>query len=122
VYGVGAQNVDENGGSSDDVWMYGLGFGPSWRAGSTVFDLELLGWQINHGASHYDGISLLGQLRLSVAYGLGPFRIVAGGALNSHISTDPQSPLILERRTVPSEMTREVKVVSWPSAFVGLRI
>src|SRR6185436_18279970 len=54
AYGVGGHP------GSQDVWMYGLGFGPSWRAGSTVFDLELLGWQINHGASHYDGISLLG--------------------------------------------------------------
>jgi hypothetical protein len=106
--------------------MYGLGFGPSWRAGSTVFDLELLGWQINHGASHYDGLSLLGQLRLSIAYGLGPFKLVAGGALNGHVSSDPASPLILERTTAPAqapaEMTREVRVVWWPSAFVGLRL
>jgi hypothetical protein len=123
VYGVGGHPVDETGvGDRQDVWMYGLGFGPSWRAGSTVFDLELLGWQINHGKSHYDGLSLLGQLRLSMAYGLGPFKLVAGGALNSHISSDPASPLILERRTAPPEMKREVTVVWWPSAFVGLRI
>jgi hypothetical protein len=102
--------------------MYGLGFGPSWRAGGALFDVELIGWQINHGTSHYDGLSLLGQLRLSMAYGVGPFQIVAGGALNAHVSSDPQSPLVLERRTMDPEMTREVRVVTWPSAFVGLRI
>lgn len=124
VYGIGGHPVDETGGDkSDDVWMYGLGFGPSFRAGSTIFDLELIGWQINHGARHYDGISILGQLRLSIAYGLGPFRIVAGGALNGHISTDPASPLVLERRSPGTPMeTREVRVVTWPSAFIGLRI
>jgi hypothetical protein len=127
VYGVGGHPVDETGvggtgGADDDVWMYGLGFGPSWRAAGAVVDLELLGWQINHGRSHYDGLSLLGQLRLSAAYGLGPLQIVAGGALNGHVSSDPESPLVLERRTTPTEMTREVRVVWWPSAFVGVRI
>jgi hypothetical protein len=103
--------------------MYGLGFGPSWRAGSTVFDLELIGWQINHGTRHYDGLSILGQLRFSIAYGLGPFKLVAGGALNTHVSSDPESPLMLERRTRPESMsTREVTVVTWPSAFFGLRL
>lgn len=128
VYGVGGHPVDKDGvggsGDSDrdDVWMYGLGFGPSWRTGSALFDLELIGWQINHGKSHYDGLSLLGQLRLSMAYGLGSFQVVAGGALNAHVSSDPQSPLMLERRTVEPQMTREISVVWWPSAFVGLRI
>ena len=123
VYGVGGHPVDETGETSDDVWMYGLGFGPSWRAGGTIFDLELIGWQINHGARHYDGVSILGQLRLSIAYGLGPFRLVAGGALNGHVSTDPASPLVLERRSPGTPMEgREVRVVTWPSAFVGLRI
>jgi hypothetical protein len=132
VYGVGGHPVDKDGiggtggsGDRDDVWMYGLGFGPSWRAGQAIFDLELLGWQINHGAAHYDGLSLLGQLRLSMAYGLGPFQVVAGGAFNAHVSSDPQSPLVLERRTSdPGDppMTREVRVVWWPSAFIGVRI
>ena len=128
VYGIGGHPVDEDGlgtgssGGAEDVWMYGLGFGPSWRAGGTVFDLELIGWQINHGTSHYDGLSLLGQLRLSMAYGVGPLQLVAGGALNAHVSSDPQSPLVLERRTMDPEMTREVRVVTWPSAFVGVRI
>ncbi len=126
VYGVGGHPVDEDGvggGAAEHVWMYGLGFGPSWRTrGGTVFDLELIGWQINHGTSHYDGLSLLGQLRLSIGYGLGPFKLVAGGALNAHVSSDPESPLVLERRTSPPAMTREVTVVTWPSAFLGLRI
>jgi hypothetical protein len=126
VYGIGGHPVDEQRfgerDRSEDVWMYGLGFGPSWRAGSTVFDLELIAWQINHGTAHYDGISLLGQLRLSIAYGLGPFKLVAGGAINSHVSSDPQSPLMLERRVGEPPMSREVTVVTWPSAFFGLRI
>jgi hypothetical protein len=103
--------------------MYGLGFGPSWRVGSTLVDLEVIGWQINHGRTHYDGVSMLDQLRLSIAHGVGPFQIVVGGSFNVHISTDPRSPLILERRTTPTEtMTGDVEVAWWPSAFVGVRI
>lgn len=126
VYGVGGHPVDEDGigggGGGGDVWMYGLGFGPTWRAGAAVIDLELMSWQINHGAAHYDGLSLLGQLRLSIAYPIGPLSIVAGGAINTHVSSDPRSPLMLERRTAEPPMNREVTVATWPSAFFGVRI
>src|SRR6185503_11138623 len=47
VYGIGGHPVKEDGPSadSDDVWMYGLGFGPSLAFGSTVIDLETIAWQ-----------------------------------------------------------------------------
>jgi hypothetical protein len=123
VYGVGGARVDERGGArADDVWMYGLGFGPTWRARSAVVDLDLLCWQVNHGAAHYDGVSLLGQLRLSIAHAIGPAQLVVGGALNTHVSSDPASPLLLERRMVAPPPSREVRVETWPSAFVGVRI
>ncbi|HEU0034885.1 MAG TPA: hypothetical protein VFQ53_29875 [Kofleriaceae bacterium] len=121
VYGIGGHPVDETG-PSDDVWMYGLGFGPSWRIQHTRIDLEAIGWEVSHGFRHSDDLSILGQLRLSLAHGIGPFAIVAGGALNAYISNDAQSPLFLERRTEPVMETREVSVEVWPSAFVGLRI
>lgn len=122
VYGIAGHPVDEQG-PSDDVWMYGLGFGPSWRLTSARIDLEALGWQVNHGARHSTDISILTQLRLSIAYGLGPIAIVAGGALNAYISDDLQSPLILERRTPPAmETSREVTITKWPSVFVGVRL
>ena len=123
VYGVGGHPVDEQAGSTrtDDVWMYGLGFGPSWQRANSVVDLELMGWQVNHGARHSDDISLLSQLRLSVAYGR-TFQVVAGGALNAYISSDRESPLFLERQKPGMEMDPGVNVKVWPSAFVGLRL
>jgi hypothetical protein len=125
VYGVGGHPVDKTGltDDSNDIWMYGLGFGPSLELDSTVVDLELIGWQINHGASHETDISLLGQLRLSIARHWGPFAIVAGGILNTYISSDPEAPLYLERREPGAVMdTSDVRVTIWPSAFIGLRI
>jgi hypothetical protein len=125
VYGVGGHPVD-TAGPSDDVWMYGLGFGPSWRVAHTRIDLETIGWQVNHGPRHGSDISILGQLRLSFAHGIGPFAIVAGGALNTYVSNDHSSPLLLERRA-PGDMmdpahANDVTVEVWPSAFVGLRL
>ena len=121
VYGVGGHPVDESG-PSDDVWMYGLGFGPSLPFGDTVIDLEAIGWQVNHGPRHESDISILGQLRLSVAHHWGPFALVAGGILNTYITSDQQSPLILERRIAGAPMDTGVTVTTWPSAFVGVRI
>jgi hypothetical protein len=77
VYGVGGHPVDRSG-PNDDVWMYGLGFGPSLPFGNTVIDLEAIGWQVNHGPRHESDVSVLGQLRLSVAHRWGPFSVVAG--------------------------------------------
>jgi hypothetical protein len=122
VYGVGGHPVNETG-PNDDVWMYGLGFGPSLAFGDTVIDLEAIGWQVNHGPRHEsDDVSILAQLRLSIAHHWGPFALVAGGVLNSYITSDQQSPLVLERRTTGSAMDTGVTVTTWPSAFVGVRI
>ena len=121
VYGVGGHPVKETG-PSDDVWMYGLGFGPSLSFGHTVIDLEAIGWQVNHGPRHERDVSILGQLRLSVAHHWGPFAIVAGGILNAYVTSDQQSPLILERRTAGAPMDSGVTVTTWPSAFVGVRL
>jgi hypothetical protein len=123
VYGVGGHPVDEASGSTrtDDVWMYGLGFGPSWQGKHSVVDLELMGWQVNHGARHSDDVSILSQLRLSVAYGR-RFQVVAGGAINAYISNDGESPLLLERRKPGMPMEPGVTVEVWPSAFIGLRL
>jgi hypothetical protein len=124
VYGVAGHPVDETGLSNDndDVWAYGLGFGPSLAFGDTVIDLEAIGWQVNHGARHESDISILGQLRLSVAHHWGPFAIVAGGILNGYVTNDQASPLVVERRRAGAPMETGVTVTTWPSAFVGLRI
>lgn len=121
VYGVGGHPVNEDG-PNDDVWMYGLGFGPSLRFDNTVIDLETIGWQVNHGPRHESDISILGQLRLSVAHHWGPFALVVGGILNGYITNDQQSPLILERRSSDAPMQSGVTLTVWPSAFVGVRI
>jgi hypothetical protein len=121
VYGIGGHPVKETG-PSDDVWMYGLGFGPSLAFDHTVIDLEAIGWQVNHGPRHDSDVSILGQLRLSVAQHWGPFAIVAGGILNAYVTNDAQSPLMLERRATSAPMATGVTVTTWPSAFIGLRI
>jgi hypothetical protein len=130
VYGIGGHPVnvkdDGPGGSNDrpndDVWMYGLGFGPSLSFDNTVIDLEAVAWQVNHGPRHESDISILGQFRLSVAHHWGPFAVVAGGILNGYITDDLESPLFTERRTAPVPMESKVTLTVWPSAFIGLRI
>jgi hypothetical protein len=130
VYGIGGHSVDENDprigaakvSGNDDVWMYGFGFGPSLRFHDTVIDLEAIAWQVNHGASHESRISLLTQGRLSIAQHWGPFALVVGGMINTYITSDQQSPLILERRSVGAPMQTGVTATTWPSAFVGVRI
>jgi len=134
VYGVAGRATDEsatraltgdfNATGTDDIWMYGLGFGPSIAFGNTVIDLEAMGWEVNHGARHEENISVLGQLRLSVAHHWGPFAIVAGGILNAYVTDDRKSPLMLERRIEGSSdpMDTRTSLTVWPSAFVGVRI
>jgi hypothetical protein len=90
--------------------------------GNTVVDLEAISWQVNHGARHEDDISVLGQLRLSVAYRWSAFAVVAGGAFNAYVTSDQQSPLVLERRTSTETMDKGVTVTMWPSAFIGVRL
>jgi len=121
VYGIGGHPVNESG-PNDDVWMYGLGFGPSLELGDTVIDLEAIGWQVNHGPRHESDVSILGQVRLSVAHRIGPVSLVAGGVFNAYITNDAQSPLILERSTSGAAMDNRVTVTTWPSAFVGVRL
>jgi hypothetical protein len=121
VYGIGGHPVNHSG-PSDDVWMYGLGFGATRPLGDTLIDLEAIGWHVNHGPHYESDVSILGQLRLSVAPHWGSFALVAGGILNVYVTSDSQSPLVLEHRTAGSPMTSDVTVTVWPSAFVGLRI
>ena len=131
VYGVAGHPVDHSDSTrsgNDDVWMYGLGFGPSMQIGDdNVIDLEAIAWQVNHGPSHESDISLLAQGRLSVSHYWGPFGIVAGVAYNTYITDDHSSPLLLERRavrtpTTPTTPDRSTTVERWPSAFIGVRI
>ncbi len=133
VYGIAGRATDEaalpvpkgsvRSDDSEDLWMYGLGFGPSVSFGNTVIDLEAIGWQVNHGARHENDVSILAQLRLSVAHHWGPFAIVAGGLLNTYITNDDTSPLMLERRTTDAgTMDTGTSVTVWPSAFLGVRI
>ena len=133
VYGIAGRPTDEaatriltgdtRASGTDDVWMYGLGFGPSLSFGDTVIDLEVMGWEVNHGARHEENISVLGQLRLSIAHHWGPFALVAGGLLNAYVTDDQKSPLMLERRIDgPGPMDTRTSLTVWPSAFVGVRI
>ena len=128
VYGVAGHPVSDKDSSrsgNDDVWMYGLGFGPSMEFNDTVVDLEAIAWQVNHGPSHERDFSLLTQARLSVEHHWGAFGIVAGLVYNTYITDDHMSPLILERRATQGSSGSTgsgVTVERWPSAFIGVRI
>ena len=124
VYGFGGQHVSEpNGAPNDDVWMYGLGIGPSFHVANLPVDLDVIAWEVNHGDHHEDHVSLLDQLRLTVGVPVGPVTLVAGGALNAYVSSDHSSPFITARTTMPIDpMDTTVTVKVWPSLFVGARI
>jgi hypothetical protein len=132
VYGVGGKAGDEGGGmvGDDDIWMYGLGMGPTWYRERLTVDLDAMAWQVNLGAEHEDDVSLLAQLRLSAGYDLGPVTLVGGIVGNAYISTfadardiDLASKADLSKRP-PSAGNHdgEARVTIWPTAFVGLRL
>lgn len=124
VYGFGGQHVDAvDGAPNNDVWMYGLGIGPSFHVANLPVDLDVIAWEVNHGDHHEDHVSLLNQLRLTVGVPVGPVTLVAGGALNAYVSSDHSSPFITARTTMPIDpMDTTVTVKVWPSLFVGARI
>ncbi len=123
VYAVGGQNHDDTaGGANNDVWMYGLGFGPSFQIANLPADLEVIGWHVSHGSSFDGDLSILGQLRLSVAIPVGPVRLVAGGAVNTYVSDDHRSPLFTSRTVLDNPMDTNVVTRVWPSVFVGARL
>jgi hypothetical protein len=123
VYGFGGQHVDAiDGAPNNDVWMYGLGFGPSFHVANLPVDLDVIAWEVNHGDHHEDHVSLLHQLRLTVGVPVGPVTLVAGRALNAYVSSDSSSPFITARTTMPIDpMDTTVTVKLWPSLFVGAR-
>ncbi len=125
VYGVGGQSTNQPAGArNDDVWMYGAGFGPTFRLGGSVLDLEAIAWEVNHGARHERDLSLLAQARATLGIPLGFITLVAGAAANTYISDDPTSPFIVARTTMPTGQmsSSDVKVTLWPSLFVGVRL
>ncbi|MEO8553685.1 MAG: hypothetical protein ABI678_27110, partial [Kofleriaceae bacterium] len=123
VYGFGGQRVSETAGApNNDVWMYGLGFGPSFHIAGLAADLEAVAWHVSHGKHHEDQLSLLNQLRLTIGVPVGPVTLVAGGAINAYVSSDHSSPFITARTTTPDPMNTDVTVKLWPSLFVGARL
>jgi hypothetical protein len=125
VYGVGGQRAgagtDEMLGAREDVWMYGLGMGPSWQRGALRTDVEAIAWQVNHGAGHDGELSLLAQLRATFAWSLGEVGVVAGVAANTYIRTAlERGPLKIAIDGDLDDRTGVVRI--WPTAFVGVRM
>ena len=122
VYGVGGQHVDvATGMPNNDVWMLGAGFGPSFQIAGLPADLDAIAWHVNHGSAFDDRLSLLAQARLTLAIPIGRASLVAGGAINTYVSTDNASPLAIAR-TTSDTMSSDVRVHAWPSAFIGVRL
>jgi hypothetical protein len=124
VYGFGGQHVDTAAGMpNNDVWMYGLGLGPSFHIMGLPTDIDVIAWEVNHGDRHENHVSLLNQARLTIGVPIGPVTLVAGGAINAYVSSDHDSPFITARTTTPTDpMDTSVTVKVWPSVFVGARI
>jgi hypothetical protein len=123
VYGFGGQHVSEQTGTpNDDVWMYGLGIGPSFHVAGLPTDVDVIAWEVSHGDHHEEHLSLLNQLRVTVGVPVGPVTLVAGAALNAYVSSDHTSPFITVRTITPDPMNTDVTVKVWPSVFVGARL
>jgi hypothetical protein len=133
VYGIAGKSGDQSTDrmvEDDDIWMYGLGMGPTWYRDKLIVDLDAMAWQVNLGADHEDDLSLLAQLRLSAGYDLGPVTLVGGVIGNAYISTfadagdiDLTGKADLAKRP-PSAGNHdgEPRVTIWPTAFVGVRL
>jgi hypothetical protein len=122
VYGIAGQRAAATAaGTNDDVWMAGFGFGPSFHVAQLPADLEAIAWHVGHGASWDGGLSILSQLRLTVAVPLGGLSLVAGGAINVYVTDDHGSPLVIAR-TAGSMTASDVLTRIWPTVFVGARI
>jgi hypothetical protein len=130
VYGVAARAerslLDDNV-TDDDMWMYGLGFGPTLHTGDTTVDLEAMAWQVIYGDDFTHDLDLLAQLRLVVGHRVGPASVVVGGALNTYVTTD-EARTGYGARIIPgsmppaSTMNDDVRVEIWPSVFAGVRL
>ncbi|MBL8621534.1 MAG: hypothetical protein JNK64_09530 [Myxococcales bacterium] len=126
VYGVGG-HLDQPGVdrqvTDDDVWMYGLGMGPSWQRGGATIDLEAMAWHVIYGGD-FDPpeLNLLNQLRLVVGFRVGPVGLVGGAALNAYVTTDPARDRLDAKPTMAEPDRTGTRVQVWPTAFVGVRL
>jgi hypothetical protein len=126
VYGVGGQRSQDLGTNArDDLWMAGLGLGPTWRAGAATIDLDAMCWHVSSTGHFDDGLSLLNQARLSVAVDVGPIALVAGSELNVYVGQQTSAPyMLLTTAPMPTQGSTDgsVGVKIWPSLFVGVRL
>lgn len=126
VYGVGG-HLDQPGldrqVTDDDVWMYGLGMGPSWQRGGATIDLEAMAWHVIYGGD-FDPpeLNLLNQLRVVVGFRVGPVGLVGGAALNAYVTTDPARDRLAAKPTMAEPDRSGTRVQIWPTAFVGVRL
>ena len=128
VYGVAARTertLFDDAWNDDDMWMYGLGFGPSWQSGVTTLDVELMAWHVFYGSDVTQELDGLAQLRAVVGHRLGPASLVVGGALNAYVTTDEARTGYGARiapGTMPPARSDDVRVDLWPSVFAGVRL
>ncbi|HEY4240813.1 MAG TPA: hypothetical protein VGM88_13415 [Kofleriaceae bacterium] len=121
AYGIGGRHEDDAAmGKTNNVWLFGLGMGPTWTALDGRIDVDAMAWHVAHGDTFGD-FSLLNQLRVTYEHKLGPVGLIAGAAANVLVTDDHSQPLLLERRASAAD-DKGVSVLIWPSAFVGVRL
>lgn len=132
VYGV-ATPLDGLGDrmTTDQTWMYGIGVGPSFTAGRTTLDVELMAWHVlyadelplpGHGP---DAVNVMSQLRAVVGLPVGPLHLVAGASADVFVTTDERRSTTAARYgmgTMSTTGAEDVRVTVWPTVFVGGRL
>lgn len=109
--------------TDDDVFMYGFGFGPTFKLGKVTLDTDLVGWHVLYGDGTHGHADVLAQLRLCAAFPLGGIELIGGVAANAYITTDPARDGFAAKRVDPGPaMDTGVRVMLTPSAFVGVRL
>jgi hypothetical protein len=111
--------------TDDDVFMYGFGFGPTFRAGPVTIDVDAIGWHVLYGDGTHGHADVLAQFRVVGAVPIGGgVELIGGAAANAYITTDPSREGFATKRIEPAPGTMDegARVMVTPTAFVGVRL
>jgi hypothetical protein len=107
---------------SESVQLAGLGFGSRVaRIDRFEVDLALMSWAVE-GSDIDAGLSLLSQVRVTVAMGFGRFAVFAGATANVYVADSGETGEALHPALDKTWTSDDVTTRLWPSFSVGLRL